>query len=749
MSLLATDVPYGVYADLQGAPLDSGYLYFGVENQNPKTAPLTVYWDAAGTQPVAQPVRTRNGFPLRAGAIATIYSPTAYSVMVCDSAGQLVYYAPSAQAFSLWASLAAEGGSSLVNFIAAGTGAVIRSLQSKSRDIVNVADYDVAGDGSDETIAFQNAMNAGRKVIIPASMRITCAAALIPSTTHLLFEKGAGVRTLSGANCPAMQNANWNKTGWGGSTYGLDSDITIEGLYVDGNQASQSHNGSGVYANEPTTGIRLFGVTNLTLKDITVHQARTYGIWVCSIYNLTAHDIRFDQLMTGTPDNQDGLHINGPATNLDIRNVRGSTNDDMIALNADDGAQGSNVTAGAITNVVIDGVYPVACLNGVRLLSATSRIDQVTVRSVKGSTRDVAVNLSPYGLGAGNTGSLTIEDIDVRCSNNYQPTTSNYYSIITLDGVADVVTVRNVKNLRPADNRPAVLVPGTANIGLLTIDGVSILEAAGSTLSGIKPVSVLGLIDTLSISNVWLFRDSTLTQTGNVLSIVAPGKGVNNLICNNWIVERTVNPIYLGDGLLSNVTLNGIRDTNGLPGYALLNLSSASGATTNVSSFNCATDYGRQLLTKSGASLLGSRTTVDNAGASGASATLSGNQALTASTYNKLLFNTLVYDRVTGEYSTANENFTVSQGPGLYAISVMVDLTIPTNPTDVTVALYKGGTLYRVIPGTGRCFGNTDVGGTVFVIVAQGDVFDIRVFVSNAATANNTASTVVSYERLK
>ncbi len=630
-----------------------------------------------------------------------------------------------------------------------GAGTVGAAL--KSSFIVYATQFGAQGGGADDTVALQSFFTCGAKLLVlNAGMVFTTSGNDIPSGVNIVFQRGAQLRLANNANRPVLQNINFKSSTWGGATYGLDTDITIYGLNIDGNQANQIHTGvNPPYTNEFTSGVRFFGVTRLTLINTQIHQARTFAIWLCAIDGLTVRDLLLDQYMGGAPDNQDGLHINGPARNLDIRNVRGSTNDDMVALNADDGPLGANFTTGPITNAVIDGVYPVACLNGVRLLSATSRMDQITVRSVKGSTRDVAVNQSPFGLGVGNVGTLTIEDIDVRCSNNYQPTSSNYYSVITLDGIIDVASVKTVKNNRPADNRPALLIPGTANIGALKVDGMEILEVAGSTLSGVRPIRVIGRVDTLMVDNASYFRDSSLTQTGNFLSLEATGNAIGNVICSNWIVERLSAPIAHTDGTLGSITLHGIIDKNGLPGGQLLGLASAVASTTDATiAATCQTDFGRLLLTRSGSSVFGSRTTI--AGASGASASLPSNQSLTSATYTQLNFSTLIYDRVTGEYSIGSKNFTVSQGPGIYAISVMVDLATPTNPTDIVIGLYKAGSLYRVMPGTGRVTATAAIlGGTALVSVAQGDVFDIRVFCTANCTANATANSVVSYERFK
>lgn len=99
--MLATDAPFSQYFDLDGRPLDAGFLHFGQVDQNPETNPVTVYWDAALTQPAAQPVRTLNGFPIRAGSIGFLYAADNYSLTIRNRIGSLVLYAPSSLNFNV------------------------------------------------------------------------------------------------------------------------------------------------------------------------------------------------------------------------------------------------------------------------------------------------------------------------------------------------------------------------------------------------------------------------------------------------------------------------------------------------------------------------------------------------------------------------------------------------------------------------------------------------------------------------
>jgi hypothetical protein len=83
--------PLYIYTDIDGNPLDDGYLYFGTANADPQASPITVYWDSAATQVATQPIRTIGGYPINAGVRSIIYSPTDYSINVRNKNGTLVY----------------------------------------------------------------------------------------------------------------------------------------------------------------------------------------------------------------------------------------------------------------------------------------------------------------------------------------------------------------------------------------------------------------------------------------------------------------------------------------------------------------------------------------------------------------------------------------------------------------------------------------------------------------------------------
>jgi hypothetical protein len=140
MSALSIQPTYPIFTDIDGQPLENGYIFIGTANLNPQTNPINVYWDAALTIQATQPIRTLAGYPSNSGTPARLYVNSDYSIRVQNRNGSLVYSAPEATEIYSDAVIG-QINASQVNFLQTGTGSILRTLQSKGEDIVSVFDF--------------------------------------------------------------------------------------------------------------------------------------------------------------------------------------------------------------------------------------------------------------------------------------------------------------------------------------------------------------------------------------------------------------------------------------------------------------------------------------------------------------------------------------------------------------------------------------------------------------------------------
>jgi hypothetical protein len=94
MALTQVTGPYPIFTDLDGTPLDDGYLYIGAINQDPEQNPIQVFWDSNLTIPATQPIRTSNGYAYRNGTPALLYTGGEFSITIRNKREEFVLYSP-------------------------------------------------------------------------------------------------------------------------------------------------------------------------------------------------------------------------------------------------------------------------------------------------------------------------------------------------------------------------------------------------------------------------------------------------------------------------------------------------------------------------------------------------------------------------------------------------------------------------------------------------------------------------------
>ena len=94
MALTQVTGPYPIFTDLDGTPLDDGYLYIGAINDDPETNPIQVFFDSTLTIPATQPIRTSNGYAYRNGTPALLYTGGEFSITIRNKREEFVLYSP-------------------------------------------------------------------------------------------------------------------------------------------------------------------------------------------------------------------------------------------------------------------------------------------------------------------------------------------------------------------------------------------------------------------------------------------------------------------------------------------------------------------------------------------------------------------------------------------------------------------------------------------------------------------------------
>jgi hypothetical protein len=263
MTPLSIQVPFPVFQDRDGQPLDNGYVWIGTANLYPITNPVVAYFDAALTIVAAQPLRTLNGYISNAGTPAQIYvNGVSFSILVQDSKGSMVYNFPDGTGISPDACG--------VTYDPPFTDSVPYPVCEKLAQTVSVKDFGATGDGTtDDTAAIQDALDSGAlEVVFPASGTYIVNGGLISNQAgQVIRAYGATIKLKANATTKGMLRLN----GAGSSVMG--------GTW-DGNKA----NGNSGPTSGSTLPVEVYSSWNIgifasrcTIKDC--YSINTYGMF--------------------------------------------------------------------------------------------------------------------------------------------------------------------------------------------------------------------------------------------------------------------------------------------------------------------------------------------------------------------------------------------------------------------------------------------------------------------------------------
>ena len=175
--------PFAQFFDTSGAPLNNGNIYIGTANLDAQTNPIPVYWDEALTIPAAQPLRTLNGYIVRNGTPARIFTNADnFSMTVQTGPARTVWSVADATSVP---TISNPTGSDLVGFIAADAGAEPRTVQDKLRERLSLKDYGAVGDGvADDTAA----VNAWFTAVLSTGLTGYAPAGTYKCTSPIVFD---------------------------------------------------------------------------------------------------------------------------------------------------------------------------------------------------------------------------------------------------------------------------------------------------------------------------------------------------------------------------------------------------------------------------------------------------------------------------------------------------------------------------------------------------------------------------------
>ena len=244
MSALSIQPTYPIFTDIDGQPLENGFVWIGTANLDPQVNPINVYWDAALTIPAAQPIRTLAGYPSNSGTPARLYVNSDYSIRVMKKNGSVVYSAPAATERYSNTVISSMNASQVV-YDPEGIGAVSSTVQAKLRESMSAQDFGVVGDGvTDDTAALQAAVaaaSAAQVTLYISNLTIAVSSSVTMADVSVIYDN-ATIKAIS-ASIPIL----------------IGSNVTFKGdLTVDLNSLANS----GIVGNTPDN-VNLLGKTTI------------------------------------------------------------------------------------------------------------------------------------------------------------------------------------------------------------------------------------------------------------------------------------------------------------------------------------------------------------------------------------------------------------------------------------------------------------------------------------------------------
>ena len=344
--------------------------------------------------------------------------------------------------------------------------------------MINIKGYGAIGNGiTDDTLSVQKAFEQGGDVYIPeGDYRITKTLLVKSDTTITAHEKA---RLFMCGDTPKKRNDFLISNS---DTENGNCNIKITGGIWDGNNQGKYNVKADLFDANGYSGtvINFTNVKGLYLYDFTVANSVAYNIRMCKLKDFEIKNINF--FSEKPASNQDGLHFGGEVHNGIIENIKavsyGQTNDDLIALNADDcigRVENLDMVCGDISDIKIKNVFAENCFTFLRMLSVNSSIYNIEIDNIKGGCRNYAINLDAgrycrtplfedKNEKVGNIYNISINNMEADWDKN-----SPEKAMIVIESKVDNFRLSSVKRKCSNNNKPTLAI---SHVGKITVKDI-------------------------------------------------------------------------------------------------------------------------------------------------------------------------------------------------------------------------------------------------------------------------------------
>ena len=365
---------------------------------------------------------------------------------------------------------------------------------------------DVKGDGEhDDTQGIQALLDSNATVFLPQPEKcyLISKTLKIHSGQTLIVDRNAVIRLKDGAGAHLLTNSDHT---------GGNSRITVIGGIWDGNNLTQMtayhedrNNKDLPYDPDRYLGVLMLfdNVKDLYISDVTFKDPRTFAFLAGRLNQFTIEKITFDFNLKS--NNQDGIHIAGNCHHGRIADLKGATNDDLVALNADD-APIFEVSRGPITDIQVDGIWGENVYRAVRLLSCKSPVKRIKISNIYGTCRHEAVILSNHNVHSNGCPDSHFEDISISGIFSANARSNMMVPHIRIHSPAYVshLSISDYHRTESESATDGILVERGARIDCLTLSDVSLFNQCSGNIT---LVTNRGKIGTLFLNNVFLQSD--------------------------------------------------------------------------------------------------------------------------------------------------------------------------------------------------------------------------------------------------